>query len=72
MSTSQQLGWIAVGTGAGGAVGVVWGWVGSGGYEANDSMIGTGFLCALLGAFLTAVFLAVLSWRHGRRRGRGR
>ena len=72
MSTSKQLGWIAVGTGAGGAVGVAWGWVGSGGYEANDSMIGTGFLCALLAALLTTVFLAVLGRRHGRRRGPGR
>jgi drug/metabolite transporter (DMT)-like permease len=72
MSTSKQLGWIAVGTVTGGAVGVAWGWFGSGGYDANDSMIGTGFLCALLGALLTAVFVTVLRRRHGRRHGQDR
>ncbi|GIE97434.1 hypothetical protein [Paractinoplanes rishiriensis] len=49
-----------------GAVGgVVWAWVASDGYEANDSMIGTGFLGALAGALAGAL---VVTLRRRQRR----
>jgi hypothetical protein len=60
MSMSRQLVWVAVGTAVGAAAGAAWGWLASGGYEANDSMIGTAFLCGLLGALLAAVLLSLL------------
>ena len=44
-----------IGLVAGGVAGVLWGWFGSGGYEANDSMLGTGFLGALAGLLIGTV-----------------
>ena len=38
---------ILLGALVGAVTGVVWAWVASGGYGANDSMVGTGFLGAL-------------------------
>jgi hypothetical protein len=67
MSTSKYLGWVAVGAAVGAGAGAAWGWLANRGYEANDSMIGTGFLCGLLGALLTAILLSVLGRRQGRR-----
>ena len=68
MSSSKSLGWTAAATLVGCAGGAAWGWLGSGGYEANDSIIGTAFLCGLLSALLTAVFLAIMQRRQDPRR----
>lgn len=63
MTSQRQLRWVAVGALGGGAAGAAWGWFGSGGYEAGDSAIGTGFLCAMAGALLSVLVLALLGWR---------
>jgi hypothetical protein len=64
MSTPKHLGWVAVGAAVGAGGGAAWGWLGSRGYEANDSMIGTAFLGGLVGALVAVVLLSAL----GRRR----
>jgi hypothetical protein len=43
----------------GAAAGVAWAWLASGGYEANDSMAGTGFLGALAGTLAGAVLVTL-------------
>ncbi|XVV17169.1 hypothetical protein ACQP2X_23170 [Actinoplanes sp. CA-131856] len=53
---------ILLGVLAGAVAGAVFAWVAADGYEAIDSMIGTGFLGALLGALAGAV--AVTLWRR--------
>jgi hypothetical protein len=60
MSASRYLGLVAGGAAVGIAAGAAWGWFGSGGYEADDSMIGTAFLCGLLAALVTAVLLPAI------------
>lgn len=50
---------ILLGALIGAAAGVAWGWLGSGGYDANDSMAGTGFLGALAGALTGAVVITL-------------
>jgi outer membrane lipoprotein SlyB len=50
---------VLVGALIGATAGVAWGWLGSGGYEANDSMVGTGFLGALAGALAGAVLVTL-------------
>jgi hypothetical protein len=57
---------ILLGALAGAVAGVVWAWLGSGGYEANDSMLGTGFLGALAGALGGAVLVTLRRRRRGR------
>ncbi|MEU7906765.1 hypothetical protein [Actinoplanes sp. NPDC049118] len=52
----------------GGIGGVLWGWFGSGGYEAGDSMLGTGLLCALAGLLIGSVAYTVAGRRDRRRR----
>ncbi|GIM92174.1 hypothetical protein Ato02nite_039670 [Paractinoplanes toevensis] len=51
----------------GAVAGGLWGWFGAGGYEANDSAIGTSFLCALAGLLLGAVAATVATRRDRRR-----
>ncbi len=50
---------ILLGVLAGAVAGVVWAWFATGGYEANDSMLGTGFLGAMTGAIVGAVVVTV-------------
>lgn len=71
MSMSRQLGWAAVGTVVGGGLGVVVAWFGTGGYEAGNSMIGTGIMGAMLGALLVAIVLSLLDRRRGSQRDDG-
>jgi hypothetical protein len=47
--------WALAGLMLGALVGVLWGWSGSDGYEAGDSAIGTGLLCAVAGALIGAI-----------------
>lgn len=47
--------WPVTGLLAGLVTGALWGWFGSGGYEAGDAMLGTSFLCGLAGLGLGAV-----------------
>lgn len=63
MDTSKQLAWIAAATVVGCALGAVWAWVATGGYEAGNSMIGTAALCGMA----AAVIVAVVVTRAGRR-----
>jgi hypothetical protein len=50
---------ILLGVLLGAGAGVVWAWFATGGYEANNSMIGTGFLGALAGALAGAVVVTL-------------
>jgi len=50
---------IVLGVLIGAAAGVVFAWLAHGGYEANDAMIGTGFLGALLGALAGAALVTL-------------
>ena len=50
---------IFLGVLIGAAAGAAFAWLASGGYEANDAMIGTGFLGALLGALAGAVLVTL-------------
>ena len=59
--------WPLAGLVAGAVAGALWGWFGSGGYEANDATIGTGFLGALAGLLAGAIACTVAD-----RRDRGR
>ena len=59
--------WPVIGLVAGAVVGWLWGWFGSGGYEAMDSAVGTSFLCALAGLLVGAVAYTVAD-RWSRRR----
>ncbi|MEJ3744289.1 hypothetical protein WEI85_13465 [Actinomycetes bacterium KLBMP 9797] len=40
--------------------------MGSGGYEAGDSALGTAFLCGLFAALVTALVVTRLAKRRGR------
>jgi membrane associated rhomboid family serine protease len=60
--------WPVIGLVLGGVAGGLWGWFGSGGYEANDSAIGTSFLCALAGLLIGGVAATVAARRDRRRR----
>ncbi|HEX5203881.1 hypothetical protein ACFQS1_24645 [Paractinoplanes rhizophilus] len=62
--------WPVAGLIVGAVAGGAWGWFGAGGYEANDSAIGTAFLCGLAGLLLGAVACRVAEWRD--RSGRPR
>jgi membrane associated rhomboid family serine protease len=65
--------WPVLGLVLGAMAGAFWGWFGSGGYEANDSAIGTSFLGALGGLLIGAVASTVAARRdRKRRRGHGR
>jgi hypothetical protein len=66
MRASTYVCFLLTATLIAGAAGVAWGWFGTGGYEAGNSMIGTGFLCALLGAGLTAVVLDLVQRKRRR------
>jgi tetrahydromethanopterin S-methyltransferase subunit C len=57
--------WPLVGLTIGGAIGAVWGLLGSGGYESVDSAIGTGLMGAVAGALIGAL-VAVLANRRWR------
>jgi hypothetical protein len=69
-STARYLRWVGAGALIGVLAGVAWGWFGSGGYEAGDSALGTGFLCGLVGAMVGAVVRSALD-RRDRHRRRG-
>ncbi|MFI5893934.1 hypothetical protein ACIA5D_27925 [Actinoplanes sp. NPDC051513] len=60
--------WPVIGLILGAAAGCAWGWFGAGGYEAIDSAVGTGFLCALAGLLVGAVAYAVAEYRDRKRR----
>jgi membrane associated rhomboid family serine protease len=53
-----------IGLVAGAVAGALWGWFGSGGYEANDSMLGTGFLGALAGLLIGTVIATLVDRRR--------
>jgi len=55
--------WALAGLVLGAGAGALWGWFGSGGYEAGDSAIGTGLLCAVAGALIGAICGAVADRR---------
>jgi hypothetical protein len=57
------LRWVATGTLIGGVGGAAWGWLGSGGYEAADSAVGTGLLGAAFGCLVAAGLSRLLSRR---------
>jgi predicted lipid-binding transport protein (Tim44 family) len=58
--------WPLTGLALGAVLGALWGWFGSGGYEAIDSAVGTGLMCALVGLLIGAV-AAVVAGRRDRR-----
>jgi uncharacterized membrane protein YphA (DoxX/SURF4 family) len=60
--------WPLLGFVLGAIAGALWGWFGSGGYEANDSVIGTSLLCAVGGLLIGAVAHTVAARRERRRR----
>lgn len=64
MNMPHQLGWVAVGAVAGGGLGVLVAWFGTDGYEAGNSLIGTGIMGAMLGALLVAILLSRVNRRH--------
>ncbi|MGN9914688.1 hypothetical protein ACTMTJ_44885 [Phytohabitans sp. LJ34] len=70
MSVAKQVAWIGFGLVTGAVAGVIWGWLGSDGYESWDSAIGTGFLCALAGALVAVAVLAGRGWVAHRRHRR--
>jgi hypothetical protein len=56
-----------IGLALGAAVGCSWGWFGASGYEAIDSAVGTGFLCAVAGLLTGAVAYSVAQHRERKR-----
>ncbi|WP_433720019.1 hypothetical protein ACQP2Y_34135 [Actinoplanes sp. CA-051413] len=56
--------WALTGLLLGAAAGALWGWFGSGGYEAGDAAIGTGLLGAVTGALAGAISGTVADRRH--------
>ena len=56
--------WALTGLLFGAAAGALWGWFGSGGYEAGDAAIGTGLMGAVTGALAGAISGAVADRRH--------
>ena len=56
--------WALTGLLLGAAVGALWGWFGSGGYEAGDAAIGTGLLGAVAGALAGAISGTIADRRH--------
>ena len=67
MSALKYLGVVVVGMMAGLIAGAMWGWLGSGDYEAGDSAIGTGLLGAVAGGLIAAIFGSVFASRQSRR-----
>ena len=59
--------WPVIGLVLGAAAGGIWGWFGAGGYEAVDSAVGTGFLCALAGLLIGGVAYHVVGRQEKRR-----
>ena len=56
--------WALTGLLLGAAAGALWGWFGSGGYEAGDAAIGTGLLGAVAGALAGAISGTIADRRH--------
>jgi ABC-type uncharacterized transport system permease subunit len=57
--------WVWIGMALGAVAGGLWGWLGSGGYEAADSAVGTGLILACAGMTAGVVVDAI---RYMRRR----
>ncbi|MET8149954.1 hypothetical protein ACIBSW_11610 [Actinoplanes sp. NPDC049668] len=51
--------WPLIGLALGAVIGALWGWFGSGGYEAIDSAVGTALMCAAAGLLIGAVAAAL-------------
>lgn len=59
--------WPVAGFVLGAIAGGLWGYYGSGGYEAGDSALGTAFLCSLAGLLLGGIATTVAERRERRR-----
>jgi len=65
--TMKRGSWPLVGLALGAVIGALWGWFGSGGYEAIDSAVGTALICALPGLLIGAVAAAFAGRRDSHR-----
>jgi predicted phage tail protein len=68
MMAMRRTTWPMIGLVLGAAAGCSWGWFGASGYEAIDSAVGTGFLCALAGLLIGGVAYSVAEHRDRKRR----
>ncbi len=64
----RRAAWPFIGLLAGAVAGALWGWFGADGYEANDSAIGTAFLCGLAGLLIGTIAYSTAARRDRRRR----
>jgi hypothetical protein len=67
MMAMRRTTWPMIGLVLGAAVGCCWGWLGARGYEAVDSAVGTGLLCALAGLLTGTVAYSVAEHRDRKR-----